>query len=111
MLVIGVLLASWLASQSTHPPPRIGKPSLRENSLNPRFGGDFLCRCPRVQGGTIVGTFMPEQDKPKPPSLPTQDEFRLFGVNLRKFYPLPPGGGFEHLLRQIDEIEARQKGR
>jgi hypothetical protein len=52
---------------------------------------------------------LPKRDKPERFSLPTQDELRLFGVNLRKTYPIPQSEGFEDLLWRIERMEDWQK--
>jgi hypothetical protein len=51
---------------------------------------------------------MPERKPGDRRSLGIED-FELFGVNLRKVFPLPDDERFEELLRTIEELERRAK--
>lgn len=51
---------------------------------------------------------MPDSQKPARKRLVGADDIDLFGVNLRKTFPLPDTVDFEELLQAIERLEAQQ---
>jgi hypothetical protein len=45
-----------------------------------------------------------DPEKPNPDKLFTQKELRVFGVDLRRAFPLPDYAEFDKLLRALDRV-------
>jgi hypothetical protein len=53
---------------------------------------------------------MSEPKKPASDMLPMKKESWLFGVDLRRAFPLPDNQEFDDLLRAIDQLDSDQTG-